>query len=90
MARVSTCWIGIGFAGGLIDRVHHDTVLAALEHLLALVLRRVLRTIRPVEKPAVRMHVDGAGRLTRSAVRLLGQRFRAEGDLRIDPAGFHW
>src|SRR6266705_2984999 len=55
-------------AGGLVDRVRHDTVLATLEHLLALVIHRVLGTIRPIEKPAVRMHVDRAGCLTRSTV----------------------
>src|SRR5262249_32033652 len=76
-------------AGGLIDRVDDDAVLAALEHLLALEFDRVLGAIRPVQKPAVRMHVDRARRLMRAAVRRLGQRFRAEGDLRIDPAGFH-
>src|ERR1700747_934730 len=37
-------------ARGLIDRVHHDAVLAALEHFLALELDRVLGAIRPVEK----------------------------------------
>src|SRR5262245_26866761 len=76
-------------AGGLVDRVHHDAVLAALEHPLALEFHRVLRAIRSIEEPAVRVHVDGAGRLTRLAVRRLGQRFRAEGDLRIDPAALH-
>ncbi len=64
-------------------------VLAALEHLFAMEIDRVLRAIRPIQKPAVRMHVDRPRRLARSVVRRLGQRFRAEGDLRIDPAGFH-
>src|SRR5438034_5971492 len=60
------------FAGGLVDRVHHDTLLATPEHLLALVIHRVLGTTRPIEKPAVRMHVDRAGCLTRSTVLRLG------------------
>src|SRR5205814_338561 len=59
-------------AGGLVDRVHRDAVLAALEHLLALVLHGVLGSIRPIEKPAVRMHVNRAGRLTGSTVLRLG------------------
>src|SRR5215475_8049303 len=70
-------------AGGLVDRVHHDAVLAALEHLLALEIDRVLGAVRPIQKPAVGMHVERAGRLTRPAIRRLGQRLRAEGDLRI-------
>src|SRR5262249_46301210 len=74
-------------AGGLIDRVDDDAVLAALEHLLALEFDRVLAAIRPVQKPAVRMHVDRARRLTRAAVRRLGPRFRAGGEPRIDPPG---
>src|SRR5215475_2886995 len=76
-------------AGRLVDRVHHDAVLAALEHLLALEIHGVLSPIRPVQKTAVRMHVDGARRLTRSAVLRLRQRVRAERDVRIDPAAFH-
>src|SRR5215831_8672447 len=53
-------------AAGLIDRVHHDAVLAALEHLLALEIDRVLGTIRAVQKSSVWMDVDGTGGLTRS------------------------
>src|SRR5437762_8186057 len=37
-------------AGRLIDRVHHDAVLAALEYLLALEVDGVLGTIRPVQE----------------------------------------
>src|SRR5437762_7020166 len=40
-------------AGGLVDRVHHDAVLAALEHLLALEIDRVLGAIRPIQNTAV-------------------------------------
>ena len=43
----------------------------------------------PYREAAVRVHVDGAGRLPRSDVLRLGERFRAECDLRIDPAAFH-
>src|SRR5262245_22059113 len=64
--------------GGLVDRIYHDAVLAALEHHMALDIHQVLGTIRPIQKAAVRMHVDRACRLTRSAVLRLGQRFRAE------------
>jgi hypothetical protein len=44
-------------AGRLIDRVDDDTVLAALEHLLALEIDRVLGAIGPIQEPAIRMHV---------------------------------
>jgi hypothetical protein len=55
------------FAGGLIDRVHHDAVFAAFEYPLALKLDRRLGAIRSVQKTTVRMNVNGACRLTRSS-----------------------
>ena len=70
--------VGIGvldrlrLAGGLIDRVHDDAVLAAFEHLLALKLGRRLGAVRPIQKTAVRMHMHGARRLARPDVVGLG------------------
>ncbi len=78
-----------GLAGGLVDRVHHDAVFAALENFLAVDIDRVLGAIRSIQITAVRMHVDRACRLTRPDVLRLGERFRAEHDLRIDLAAVH-
>ena len=89
-ARVDLLGIGMlyrfGLAGGLIDRVHHDAVLTALENLLTLKFDRRLGTICPVYETAVRMDVDRACRLTRPDVVRLGQCLSAVCDLWVDPA----
>ena len=76
-------------AGGLIDRIHHDAVFAALEDLLTLKLGRRLGTIYPVHKTAVRMDVDRPCRLTRPDIVRLGYRLGAVCDLGVDPAVLH-
>src|SRR4051794_8625598 len=46
------------FAGGLIDGVHHDAVLATFEYRPTLKLDRGFSAIRPVQKTTVRMDVN--------------------------------
>src|SRR3954447_20837322 len=72
-------------AGRLVDREHDDAVLAALEHLLPLIVLGLLGPVRAVHKAAIRMDVHGAGRLPRPDVVRLGQGAR---DKRPGGAGF--
>src|SRR5205814_3063509 len=92
-ARVDLLGIGVldrlRLAGRLIDRVDHDAVLAALEHLLALIVDRLFGAVGAVEKPAVRMDMHRACRLPRPDVVRLGERLGLEDDLRIDFAVLH-